>query len=371
MHALQNALPRTYDVLEHGREEGLHLGGQIYVSRDGEVVADDAFGGASEGVPMTSDVLMLWLSSAKPVAAVAVAQLWERGRLELDDRVARHIPEFGVRGKEAITIRHVLTHTGGFRQAEKLWRIAPWEEIIDRINEAPLEPSWIPGERAGYHVASGWFILGELIRRLDGRPFGEYVREEIFEPLGMRDSWIGMPVERYHSYRDRIGEMYDTSGSEPKAQSFYSSEGITTLSRPGGNGRGPIRELGIFYEMLLFHGQREGVQILRPQTVEAMTARHRVGMKDETFGHVMDWGLGFIINSAMYGEETVPYGYGPNASRRTFGHSGHQSSTGFADPERRLVVAWAFNGMPGEAKHDRRLRAMDAAIYEDLGLMGL
>src|SRR5439155_20765241 len=118
---------------------------------------------------------------------------------------------------------------------------------------------------------------------------------------------------------------------------------------------GPVRELGRFYEMLLGHGTLNGRTILKSQTVEALTARHRTGMYDQTFGHVIDWGLGFLLNSRMWGHD-APYQYGPHASPRTFGHSGSQSSTAFADPEHGLAVAVAFNGMPGEASHQQRMR---------------
>ncbi|HSG38419.1 MAG TPA: serine hydrolase, partial [Thermoanaerobaculia bacterium] len=100
----------------------------------------------------------------------------------------------------------------------------------------------------------------------------------------------------------------------------------------------------------------------------AFTTPSRVGMTDVTFKHVLDWGLGFIINSVQYGAETVPYGYGHHASPRTFGHSGYRSSTGFADPEARLVVALAFNGTPGNDAHEARVRRVLDGVYEDLGL---
>jgi CubicO group peptidase (beta-lactamase class C family) len=90
---------------------------------------------------------------------------------------------------------------------------------------------------------------------------------------------------------------------------------------------------------------------------------------DHTFKHTLDWCLGLIPNNNYHGVQTIPYGYGPHVSMRTFGHSGHQSSTAFADPEHRLVVALAFNGLPGEMKHDQRIRAVLPAIYEDLGLV--
>jgi CubicO group peptidase (beta-lactamase class C family) len=92
-------------------------------------------------------------------------------------------------------------------------------------------------------------------------------------------------------------------------------------------------------------------------------------MFDETFRHIMDWGLGFMVNSNRYGANTVPYGFGKHASDETFGHSGSQSSVAFADPTHRLVVAWVCNGMPGERKHQARAREINSAIYEDLNLV--
>ena len=82
-----------------------------------------------------------------------------------------------------------------------------------------------------------------------------------------------------------------------------------------------------------------------------MTSRHRVGQYDQTLGHIVDFGLGFIIDSNQYGADTVPYGYGRYASPRTFGHGGAQSSQGYCDPENELVAAYLFNGRPGEGQH--------------------
>lgn len=362
-------LPGARAALEQGIREGLHLGAQIYVSLRGEAVADAAVGEDRPGVPLTPDYLMLWLSSTKPVAAVALAMLWERGRLEPDDPVALHIPEFAANGKERITLRHLLTHTAGIRMLDVGWPQLPWEEIVARICAMKPEPRWVPGQKAGYHQASSWFILGEVIRRVDGRAFSAFVREEVFVPLGMADSWIGMPPERYRFYKEsgRIGAMWNTEVSPP-APHGWDSEARCVTTHPGGNGYGPLRELGRFYEMLLGQGALAGRRIVSPQTVEALTARHRAGVMDATFKHVLDWGLGFIVNSAQYGAETVPYGYGHHASARTFGHSGYRSSTGFADPESGLAVALAFNGTPANDAHERRIRAVVDAVFEDLGL---
>lgn len=363
-------LEQTRAAIQSGIHHRLHIGAQLFVACNGQVIADWASGESRPGVSMRPDTLMIWMSCTKAVAAVAVAQLWERGLLNLDDLVARHIPEFGTKGKEAVTIRHILTHTAGFRGLAGEWEQQPWDTVVAAVCDARLEVGWAPGRKAGYHVATSWYILGELVRRLDGRPFQTYVREAIFEPLAMQDSWVGMPPEQYRGYGDRVGLMHDTAKSPPVADLFWDTEAGAALCRPAGNGRGPTRALGRFYLALLNGGTLDGARILSPQTVEAITAPHRIAMYDQTFRHTMDWGLGFMVNSNRYGPATVPYNFGPHASDRAFGHSGHQSSTAFADPEHGLVVALVLNGMPGEARHHVRMREVLAAIYEDLNLTG-
>ena len=358
--------PRLQTLIERGIGEGLHIGAQVSASIDGERAIDLAVGQSRFGVAMTTDTLMIWLSASKPIGAVAIARLWERGLLGLDDPVATFIPEFAANDKSAVTIRHCLTHTAGLRAAASHWTRDSWEYTIDKICQSKLEPGWTPGEKAGYHVASTWFLLGEIVRRIDGRPYDQYVRDDIFLPLDMTDCYLAMPEHVYASYGDRMAVMQNTEG-DAKPQTWDTPE-VATLCKPGGSGRGPVRQLLRFYEMLLNGGSLDGVQIITPQTVEALTARHRIGMFDETFKHNMDWGLGFIPNNRWHGPDTVRYGYGPHAHYRTFGHGGHQSSVAFADPHHGLAVALTFNGTPGEAKHDRRLRETLGTIYEELGL---
>lgn len=355
--------PRTSEVVRGGATEGLHLGAQLYASLGGRTIADLAWGEARAGVPMAVDSLNLWMSSTKPVAAVAIAQLWERGLLELDDRVTRFIPEFGVNGKEPITLRHILTHTAGFRAPPRSQEV-PWEQVIAEVCAAKLEPGWVPGRKAGYHPASSWYVLGEVVRRVDGRPYSQYVREAIFEPIGMRDSWVGMPPEQFDAYGDRIAVMHKVTSAGQAVP--LNAKVVATSCRPGSSGWGPIRELGRFYEMLQGRGQLDAHRVLSPQSVEAITARHRAGMFDETFKQPIDWGLGFLLNATQPSAD-LPYGYGSKASPRTFGHGGAESSGAFCDLERGLVVAYVFNGQPGEARHDVRRRALIEAVYTDVG----
>lgn len=351
--------PRLRSILERGISDGLHIGAQVAASIDGERVIDLAIGQSKPGVPMTPDTLMIWLSACKPITAVAIVMLWERGKLRLDDPVALHIPEFAEDGKEAITIRHCLTHTAGIRAAANNWTRDSWEAVLDKIYQAKIEPGWVPGQKAGYHVASSWYVLGEIIHRLDGRVCEQFAREEIFLPLGMTDCYLAMPVDVYTGYGDRMGIMQNTEGS--RRPHTWDTPEVAPLCKPGGSGRGPMNQLLRFYEMLL----NGGGTLITPQTVEALVARHRTGMFDETFKHLMDWGLGFIPNNEQLGPGVVRYGYGSDAGYRAFGHGGNQSSVAFADPKHRLAVAMVFNGTPGDAAHDHRLRETLSAIYEE------
>lgn len=351
-------------LLQEGVDEGLHPGGQLYVQRAGAVIADLAVGDV--GV----DSLVHWFSATKPLAAVAIAQLWERGALGIDDCVHLYIPEFAARDKGDITLRHLLTHTGGFRSRIDLeLGDLSWEDAVAGVCDARKERGWPLGRKAGYHIASSWYALAEVVRRIDGRPFDCYVSEEIFQPLGMDDCWVAMPEERYRAYGARMAAVYVTARGARQTGVWHVGAAAASRCVPGASGRGPARQLARLYAALLAGGALDGQRILSAQAVEALVARQRTGLYDHTFKHTIDWGLGFVINSAMYGVETVPYGYGRHAGWRTFGHSGQQTAVAFADPEADLVVALIVNGMPGAEKHHKRFIDMLSALYEDMGLV--
>jgi len=369
------ALPRTFTVIQAGTERGLHSGFQIFVSLQGEVIADAGIGGAGLNEknrtprPMTANTLALWLSAGKPLTAAAILQLADNNRLELDTPVASVIPEFATGGKEPITLRHLLTHTGGFRNVETGWPMTSWGETVSLICATPLEEGWQIGETAGYHPSSSWFILGEIIARVSGRPFTDYLREEVCKPLGMLDSWNGMPSEFRSLNVKRLGGLSQRERGRTEPLPWH-DESHCAAASPGVNTRGPIRELGRFYESLLAGLRNDECPILTQESVSLLTGRHREGQFDETLRHLVDFGLGVIVNSNRYGADTVPYGFGRFCSEDTFGHGGAQSSIGFADRQNELVVAWAANVRAGEGQHQRRNREINSAIYEDLGLSG-
>lgn len=360
-----SALTQTSRILSEGIEQELHSGAQLYVSLRGETVANIALGEMSPGQPMTTETILPWLSSGKPLAAIAIGQLVAKGKLHWYDKVCDHMPSFAENDKEQISIRHLLTHTGGFRGADRCNGGSSWSQIIECICASAKEADWEPGAKAGYHIHGSWFILGELIQRTDGRNYETYIQEEVFAPLGIQVASFALPLELAQAKQEMLGRLYPSNRTVANPHHETDVIQAATFCRPGSSARGPVSALAAVYESLSGFGRQ---RLVPPEIGQELVARHRQGMFDETFRHVLDWGLGFRLYTPSSGALIAPYGYGRHASPETFGHSGAQSSAGFADPKHGLVVAWVCNGTPGERVHQQRTHALNSAVYEDLGL---
>lgn len=367
----RKVLPRTVREIEAGMAAGLHIGAQVYVSLNAEPLADFGVGQARQDISMTKDTMMAWYSSTKAVFSIALAQQWEKSKLDIDDLVCKYIPEYGKYGKEIITLRHLLTHTAGVRYTPGMGlgmavataplRFKSWDEFIGRVCEAQREPDWTPGQRAGYMGGNAYAPLTEVLQRITGQPYSKYARENIFEPIGAVDSWVGMPKGKYEEYGDRIGIQHNIGADRtPRPAGDIDSPEASLIGHAGGSGRGPMRELGRVYEILLLRGTYKGKRIISPQSVEAITAPNRVGMFDETFLIPVDWALGYMIDHIHHGRF---------CSRRSFGHGGGMNSHAFCDPEWKLVVAMVFNGNIDSKMNALRMEAVASAIYRDLNLI--
>ncbi len=343
---MSTELTHTSAELEHGITLGWHTGAQLYASLRGETVADFAIGEARPGAPMTPSTIVEWASATKAVTCSAAALLWQRSLFDLDDPVCRHIPKFAAAGKEAVTIRHLLLHTGGLR--DPIHDVMPFADATAAVCRAPLVKGWVPGTRCAYNSVGMW-VLAELVARLRGIPFARFVRAEIFEPLGLDDCWIGMPDDVFDAYGNNIAMMpgFDASGTRA----------WVTWGRPTGGGHGPIGQLGRFYAALLAH------RLLSAPVVEAMTTRHQAGVYDEALGVTVDRGLGFTLDSAYAGHT-----YGSHASSRAFGHGGRNWCVAFADPAYGLAAAVYWNGRVDGDTHAARQPALLDALYQDLTL---
>lgn len=345
---MSTKLPRTLAALERQRGNGLHPGACVVASLDAEPAGTANVGGL---LPST---VVPWYSMTKATVAVRVAMAWEARQVALDDPVARWIPAFAAGGKAGVTVRHLLTHTGGSGSADNHEPLADWDAETERIAAVPLEEGWVPGRTAGYSGRAGAHMLAEVVRRAgeDDRPWERIMSEDLFEPLGMTDCTLAGPPPE-------VTRMFDTSGDRPR-----SAPELGGAVSPGASGRGPVQAVAKLGECLYLGG----APILSPVTVEAMTARHRTGLLDRTFGAVIDFGLGLVVDGKIHGRDLVPYGYGAHAGPRTYGHGGRQSSGLLVDPDAGLVGVLFCDGLPGERAHSRRTHEVWTALYEDLGL---
>ncbi len=353
-------LEAAIGLLEKQREAGLHDGAQLFVARNGNVVLDAAIGEAQAGVPLATDSVMLWYSSTKPLTAVAIAQLFERGRLKLEDRVQSIIPEFA-NGKESATIKHILTHTGGFPMNDFPFLRYDWDTVIQMICDEPAQ--YEPGTAAGYHPLSGWCILGEVVRRIDGRPIEVYLDEEIFAPLGMMDTSIGITPAREAELSHRLSRVTEKPSPIANAEAWNDPRARPRLL-PGGSGYGSAHDLGKFYMTLWNGGECDGVRILKQETVDTFTSVHRSRMVDQTFSTEElqvspPWGLGFSKGT----DAAIETSMGRQSTSAAFGHGGMRSSVGFVEPGRDLVVAIIANGLPIEPENTRRLCEISDTIH--------
>lgn len=324
-------------------------GAVVLIARHGKVAYLEAFGQADIGKPMRKDTLFRIASMTKPLVTVALLQLYEEGRLLLSDPVAKYIPEFAhpkvlemlppgshpafrlVPAKRELTVRDLLTHTAGlpysfatdwypkdplYRQMNALYKEAGIStglyetegsigDMVKRLARLPLSRQ--PGEAFEYGMAGD--VQGYLVEVVSGMKLDEYMRQRIFGPLKMTDSHFFMPDSElsrlsalwksdWHGKLEKVGDgpqqegEYTYSASYPyKGTKSYLSGGVGAISTANDYYR--------FCQMLLNHGELDGVRLLSRKTVELMTATNHIGKLNATMLHDEGWkfGLGVAIQA--------------------------------------------------------------------------
>jgi CubicO group peptidase (beta-lactamase class C family) len=358
------ALPRTEAVIRKGIESGLHRGGQVaVVTRDGTRLTAEV-GEARPGTPMAADTLLPLYCAARPLLVLALARLSVTHGLSFDDPVRLHVPEFAAGGKHDATVRHLLLHTAGIRDDPAAYlRGRPWDVVVDAICAAPLEPGWLPGEHAAYQRFGYWYIVGEVVARASGRSLDRYLREEIAEPLGLLDTWAGMPLDVYESSLDRLGSVVQVDPRQSVPVDLE-TEHFCCDHLPF-SPRGTMSDLAGLYRALLNPELFAGV--LPADLVGSLSVPARVGLRDHGWmsgGSAIDWTLIGMLESRRNGRAAQLLGrYSSDAA---FGHFGQHVTTGFADPEPGLSAAFSVTGMLPPVPRYLRTQAVCGAIYSDV-----
>jgi CubicO group peptidase (beta-lactamase class C family) len=303
---------------------------QLVVVSDATVVLDRAYG--------CEPGSLFWIfSTSKPFVALLVHRLVERGVLGLDDPVARHWPEFAAHGKQDITVRHVLQHRSGLPVARSSVRdvlaMNDWDGSVRAVEQA--RPRFAPGAGPAYQFVTFGFLLGELLRRVTGEPVRELLAAEILRPLGLRDTYLGLPGDQWHRHVPVHGR-----GPGPRTvAAFVNRRSTRAAVIPAAGISTTARDLAVLYALLVHGGSLGGVHLLDRATLAVATTPTSDGTVDAQIGLPVRWSHGFQLGGPGL-DPRRPRPMGRTSSPDAFGHNGSNVCVAWADPARRLVMVY-------------------------------
>ena len=357
------------DLVASDVERGL----QVAAYRDGEQVVD-AWAGVADpatGRPVDGETLFTVFSVSKGITATVIHLLAERGQLSYDEPVATYWPEFANHGKERITVRQVLSHQAGVPQmpSNQQDALTDWDALCAGIADAT--PLWEPGTKTGYHGLTYGFILGEVARRVDGRPIAQIVQGDVCQPLGIRSLFFGIPddVEPRVAPLENDASIDDAPPPPPDSyferampglrfanQTFNRPE-IRRASIPAGGGMMNARALARHYAALVGDGV-SGVRLLSPERVRIATAL-QTDADDVVVGVSVRRALGYALGGPLsaYSERIT-----------AFGHGGYGGATGFADPQYGFAFALTKNRLAVSAPGESTANTVAQTVRRALGI---
>jgi CubicO group peptidase (beta-lactamase class C family) len=359
------------------------VGAAVCVYLDGVRVVD-CWGGHADRArshAFGADTIVSVASTTKGMVALGAHMLAERGKLDLDAPVARYWPEFAAAGKQNIPVRWLLSHRAGLpaiRRSLPAEALFDWAAMTEAIAET--EPWWTPGERHGYHAITYGHLVGEVIRRVDGRTVGAFLRDEVTGPL-RADFFIGVPAEADARAAEVLappppapGEktLWDTllanpdsvSGrtflNPPRAEGLVNTRAWRAAEIPAANGHTSARGVARVYAALARGGEIDSVRLLAPATIDRAIEQQSKG-RDEVLTLPTRFATGFML-----GMPGGIFDCGPG--RRTFGHPGRGGSIGFADPDARVGFGYVTNQYQTDTLQnpDRRASSLVDAVYAAL-----
>jgi CubicO group peptidase (beta-lactamase class C family) len=314
-------------------------GGVTLVARKGKVVHFEAQGWRykEENQPMTKDTLFSLASMTKPIVSTALMMLWEDGKFLLDDPISKWLPSYAkkqvlvdgrlVAPARPVTVRHVLTHTSGLvlsQPGEDLPAPKTLSELIERA--APLPLRFHPGDQWLYGDSTDF--VGILVEKISGKSLDQFLRERIFTPLGMRDTFYNVPKEK----AGRVAAIYrpDDHGKITLLRKPEYRE-PATLMRGAGGLSGTAMDYFRFAQMLLNGGELDGVRLLGRATVDLMFENH-IGTGKRVY--VRGDGYGFGLGGAVLTDR----GKAPDAlSLGTWTWGGANGTIFWIDPVEELI----------------------------------
>jgi CubicO group peptidase (beta-lactamase class C family) len=359
-------------------------GAAVAITVDGKTVVDLWGGLADEETSRAWDedtTVVVW-SCTKGATALCAHILADRGELDLDAPVARYWPEFAGNGKDAVTVRMLLSHQAGLpavRQELPPGAFYDWDLMTSAL--AAERPFWAPGLQHGYHGLTFGFLAGEVVRRITGMTLGGFFRQEVAGRLGL-DFQIGLPEADEGRVARVIPQVPDPQHLSPMEQAAFTDPGsipFLMLANSGGymapgeadsraahaaelpstGGVTNARGLAGMYRPLA----GGGAPLVSEGTVRRMAATESAGT-DATILLPTRWSPGFVkaVDNRRFGpNQSVIY------AEEAFGHPGIGGSVGFADPRARMSFGYTMNRHGGGAGLNSRGQSLIDAAYRSLG----
>jgi CubicO group peptidase (beta-lactamase class C family) len=354
------ALARLDELINRHIAEGRYPGAQIAIARHGKLAVMRTYGDARidpQRQPARDDTLWLLYSNTKVITASAVWLLAERGALRFTDRVAEHLPGFEANGKGDITIIQLLSHRGGFPNAEVPKEAWDDHELLRRaVCGFTLE--WTPGSRLHYHGRSAHWTAAAMIEAITKTDYRAFIRDNVIGPIGLgHELFVGLP-DAQHA---RSVDMHEPSpdGTRQVKRADENNAAFRRAGAPSSGGYATARAMAAFYQMLLAGGRLNGVRLFAPRTIQYVTRNVTGDMVDGYMGMPIHRGLG----PHLRGTTDTIRGLGALASPRTFGHGGVGSSYCWGDPDSGVSFAYITNSRIPDPWHTARLDLISNCVH--------
>jgi CubicO group peptidase (beta-lactamase class C family) len=352
----QSRLDTAASILESVVKSGRLGASSILVARRGKIVLHRGFGRLSrkEGSPaVTQDSVFLLASITKPVTACALMLLVERGRVSLNDPVSRYLPEFTGDERGKVRVKDLLAHTSGLPdmlpENTALRRAnAPLKAFVQGAVKTPL--LYPPGTSFRYQ-SMGTLLAGEIVERVSGMRLRDFEKKEIFEPLGMNRSALGMGSMRI---ADTV-EAWTSPKADPKDTERFGANSAywRDMGHPWGGMHSTARDLAVLLHTFLNGGVYDGKRVFSRSTVKEMTSNQNAHIQ-------APWGLGWAL-----GRSIVWNFFGDLSSASTFGHAGATGTVAWADPETQSICVILTDRLLDEGRVLRLVSNAVAASVEN------
>ena len=307
---------------------------QLAVARDGELVAFETFGAA------TNDTRYCIFSCTKPIVAAAAWLLIGDGLLDPARRVAEYAPEFAANGKDAVTVEQVMLHTAGFPNAQ-MKEVDGADAVRRRVTLAKWELEWEPGTRFEYHGTSAHWVLVDLIERLGGVDFRDFIAQRVCAPLGL-PRLLGIPEGDQAGIAPlvHVGEGSLDAPVDAHIGRMNQAE-IRAAGVPGYGATMRAADLALFYQGVM----RNPGGLWDPDVLHDVTTNVRCTFPDNLMQVPVNRTLGLVV-AGDDGQHFMRYGsFGVANSPRSIGHAGAHMQVGWGDPESGISFAYCTNGI--------------------------